>query len=131
MAYLIVFVLLVAVIVVIASPLRRGKSPVRTGKAGDRPGTELPTAAEQERIELEAAREAKLREIRDAELDHQTGKLSDDDFQAIDSQLRAEAIAIITRIDALDGLATPEPDEALDVSDAPDESAIADDQSAQ
>ncbi|MGH2843874.1 MAG: cytochrome c-type biogenesis CcmF C-terminal domain-containing protein, partial [Solirubrobacteraceae bacterium] len=33
-----------------------------------------------ERIDLEAAREAKLREIRDAELDRQTGKLSDQDY---------------------------------------------------
>ena len=31
------------------------------------------------RAELEAAREAKYREIRDAELDYRTGKLSDDD----------------------------------------------------
>ena len=36
--------------------------------------------------ELEAAREAKYREIRDAELDHQTGKLSDADFEAIDER---------------------------------------------
>ncbi len=35
--------------------------------------------------ELEAAREAKYREIRDAELDHQTGKLSDEDFEALEA----------------------------------------------
>ena len=35
--------------------------------------------------ELEAAREAKYREIRDAELDHRTGKLSDADFEALDT----------------------------------------------
>jgi methionine synthase II (cobalamin-independent) len=50
-------------------------------------------------IELEAAREAKYREIRDAELDHQTGKLSDEDFRAIDQSLRAEAIEILRRLD--------------------------------
>ncbi len=55
-----------------------------------------------ERIELEAARDAKLREIRDAELDHQTGKLSNADFAAVDSTLRAQAIEILNRIDGLD-----------------------------
>ena len=55
-----------------------------------------PTA---ELAELEAAREAKYREIRDAELDHRTGKLSDADFEAIDSGLRAEAVEILRAID--------------------------------
>ena len=48
---------------------------------------------------LEAARDAKYREIRDAELDRQTGKLSDADFRAIDSGLRAEAIEILRTLD--------------------------------
>lgn len=52
-----------------------------------------------ELIELEAARDAKYREIRDAELDHQTGKLSDDDFEAIDSTLRAEAVSLLRQLD--------------------------------
>ncbi len=49
--------------------------------------------------ELEAARDAKYREIRDAELDHDTGKLSTDDYQAIDTTLRAEAITILHDLD--------------------------------
>ncbi len=49
--------------------------------------------------ELEAAREAKYREIRDAELDFRTGKLSREDYQAIDDELRAEAIEILDRIE--------------------------------
>jgi hypothetical protein len=49
--------------------------------------------------ELEAAREAKYREIRDAELDHRTGKLSDADYEAIDSALRTEAIEILRALD--------------------------------
>ena len=53
------------------------------------------------RAELEAAKEAKYREIRDAELDHNMGKLSDEDWQAVDRELRAEAIEILRRIDAL------------------------------
>jgi hypothetical protein len=49
---------------------------------------------------LEAARDAKYREIRDAELDLRTGKLSDDDYRAIDTTLRAEALEILRRLDA-------------------------------
>ena len=54
-----------------------------------------------ERDELEAAKEAKYREIRDAELDYRTGKLSEADWRAQDRALRAEAIEILRRLDAL------------------------------
>ena len=84
MAYVIVILLLVGVVLFVSAPLRRG--PV--GRAsGERARSRC------EQIDLEAARDAKYREIRDAELDHQTGKLSDEDYAAIDSTLRAEAIA--------------------------------------
>jgi membrane protein implicated in regulation of membrane protease activity len=53
------------------------------------------------RAELEAAKEAKYREIRDAELDHQMGKLTDADWRAVDRELRAEAIEILRRLDSL------------------------------
>jgi membrane protein implicated in regulation of membrane protease activity len=53
------------------------------------------------RAELEAAKEAKYREIRDAELDHNMGKLSDDDWRSVDRELRAEAIEILRRLDSL------------------------------
>jgi type II secretory pathway pseudopilin PulG len=49
---------------------------------------------------LEAAKEAKYREIRDAELDHATGKLTDEDWRALDAQLRSEAVELLRRIDA-------------------------------
>lgn len=55
------------------------------------------------RADLEAAKVAKYREIRDAELDHQTGKLSDDDWKTIDRRLRADAVAILDRIDDIGG----------------------------
>jgi cytochrome c-type biogenesis protein CcmF len=45
--------------------------------------------------ELEALKEAKYREIRDAELDHAAGKLSDEDFALLDAELRSEAVAIL------------------------------------
>jgi hypothetical protein len=47
--------------------------------------------------ELEAAKEAKYREIRDAELDHAAGKLSDEDFALLDAELRKEAVGILNR----------------------------------
>jgi hypothetical protein len=52
--------------------------------------------------ELEAEREAKYRELRDAELDHKLGKHSDADYEEIDSALRAEALAILNRIEMLE-----------------------------
>ncbi|HMJ72013.1 MAG TPA: heme lyase CcmF/NrfE family subunit [Solirubrobacterales bacterium] len=45
--------------------------------------------------ELEALKEAKYREIRDAELDHAAGKLSDEDFALLDAELRKEAVEIL------------------------------------
>jgi membrane protein implicated in regulation of membrane protease activity len=53
--------------------------------------------------ELRAAKEAKYREIRDAELDHQMGKLSREDWRAVDRDLRGEAIEILRELDALEG----------------------------
>jgi len=60
------------------------------------------TVDEAAREELEAAKEAKYREIRDAQLDLEMGKLSKQDHRAIDRELRAEAIEILKRLDALD-----------------------------
>ena len=53
--------------------------------------------------ELEARREAKYREIRDAELDFQTGKLSREDHAAIDAALRSEALDILDRLERFRG----------------------------
>jgi hypothetical protein len=54
----------------------------------------------EELAELEARKEAKYREIRDAELDYRTGKLSPEDHRALDRALRREAIAILEEMDA-------------------------------
>jgi hypothetical protein len=53
--------------------------------------------------ELSAAKEAKYREIRDAELDHRMGKLSQEDWRSVDRDLRGEAIEILRRLDRLEG----------------------------
>ena len=52
---------------------------------------------------LEAARESKYREIRDAEIDRESGKLSEEDFKELDAELRREAVGILDRLEALKG----------------------------
>jgi hypothetical protein len=53
--------------------------------------------------ELQAAKEAKYREIRDAELDREMGKLSKEDWRSVDRDLRGEAIEILRELDRLEG----------------------------
>jgi hypothetical protein len=53
--------------------------------------------------ELEARKEAKYRQIRDAELDHAQGKLSDEDWHRADAELRREAIEILKELDRVRG----------------------------
>jgi flagellar biosynthesis/type III secretory pathway M-ring protein FliF/YscJ len=89
LAAVLVFVVLVAAVAVVAAPLRRGRHEV------------LATREESRREELEAAKEAKYLEIRDAEMDFAMGKLSEPDFRALDRQLRAEAVEILRELDAL------------------------------
>ena len=55
-----------------------------------------------ERADLEAARDAKYAEIRDAEIDYRTGKLSEADWRSLDRQLRREAVEVLHRLDGLD-----------------------------
>ncbi len=50
------------------------------------------------RTEADALKEAKYREIRDAELDHAAGKLSDEDFALLDAELRKEAVEILDKV---------------------------------
>jgi hypothetical protein len=51
--------------------------------------------------DLEARKRAKYREIRDAESDRASGKLTEEDYARLDRELRAEAIDILKRIDRL------------------------------
>lgn len=96
MQYVILVILLLAVVWLVSAPLRRGSRGFAP------PDPEQQIADPMRRIDLEAARDAKYREIRDAELDHQTAKLSDDDYEAIDSTLRAEAVELLHELDALE-----------------------------
>lgn len=49
--------------------------------------------------ELELRKETKYGEIRDAEADFHAGKLSREDYRALDRTLRREAVAILAEID--------------------------------
>jgi hypothetical protein len=51
--------------------------------------------------DLEARKQTKYREIRDAEADRAAGKLSEEDFRRLDRELRAEAIALLKELDRL------------------------------
>jgi hypothetical protein len=86
-------VALVVLVVIVAAVL---SLPLRS--RGDEERREETRVAE-----LEAAKEAKYREIRDAELDHQMGKLSREDWRAVDRDLRGEAIEILRELDRLEG----------------------------
>jgi vacuolar-type H+-ATPase subunit H len=91
--FLIVLAILLSVALFVTTPLRRVRS------AEESADETLATAHETVVEELEAAREAKYREIRDAELDHQTGKLSDEDYALLDRSLRGEAVEILRQLD--------------------------------
>jgi hypothetical protein len=80
---LVVVLLLVAVATVLFWPLR-------TSHATRKRGPEGATA-------LELARDAKLGELYDLELDFRLGKLSPEDYRALNERLRAEAVEAMRR----------------------------------
>lgn len=89
MAVALAFVVLLAVVFVVGAPLRREPKlrPVREREA---------------RIaDLLSAREFKYREIRDTKLDFDTGKLSEEDYVALDATLRGDAFGILEQLEAL------------------------------
>ncbi|HMJ03407.1 MAG TPA: hypothetical protein VK506_10725 [Conexibacter sp.] len=88
---LVVIAVVLAVVAVVGAPLRRARGAEDAAE----------TATRGKLADLEAAKEAKYHEIRDAELDHRTGKLSAEDFAAVDGALRAEAVELLKRIDAI------------------------------
>ena len=88
LAPIIVIALLGLVVWLVGGPLRGGAAVAEERDANARE-------------DLEAAKQAKYREIRDAELDYRTGKLSEPDWRAIDRELRAEAMEILHRLDKL------------------------------
>ncbi len=88
-----IVLLLVLVPVFVGWPVFRREQADEEEGEGDRADAEL--------AELQAQKEAKYREIRDAEADRASGKLSEEDFRRLDRELRREAIEILKRIDRL------------------------------
>jgi hypothetical protein len=72
--------------------------PLRRAARASEPGE---VDAEAALADLEARKQAKYREIRDAEADHAAGKLTDEDFARLDRELRAEAIELLKELDSL------------------------------
>jgi hypothetical protein len=107
--FLIVLAILATVVLVVSGPIRRARLAQAPPSEGADSGSDAWSSEKAERAEasevaeLEAARDAKYREIRDAELDHRTGKLSDADFEAVDRGLRAEAVEILHELDRARG----------------------------
>lgn len=58
-----------------------------------------PTARELERHDLEAEKDRLLGEIHELELDHATGKLSSDDFTALEARLKGRAVEVMERLE--------------------------------
>ena len=73
------------VALVVLSPLRKAEERSR--------------AEDDRKAALEAAKEQKYRDIRDAELDFRMGKLSEEDWREADRELRAQAMEILRRLD--------------------------------
>ena len=66
--------------------------PLRAGRASRRDGAEPATA-------LEIARDTKLSELHDLELDFRLGKLSPEDYRGLNETLRSEAVEAIRLLD--------------------------------
>lgn len=67
------------------------------------PGAEASRAEDPEVAALQAARESKYREIRDAKIDRDSGKLPEEDFEVLNAELRREAIEILDRLERAGG----------------------------
>jgi hypothetical protein len=85
LALLVILAVLGTVVAIVSAPLRSDR--LELDETIDRVA------------ELEARKEAKYREIRDAEMDLRTGKLSAEDHRVLDRQLRAEAIEVLRALD--------------------------------
>ncbi len=92
MSIVLALVLVVALAIFVLAPLYWRTAAEADGAAGE--------AAD--RADLEARKESLYRQIRDAELDREQGKLSQADWARVDAELRRDAIAVLKAIDSLD-----------------------------
>jgi hypothetical protein len=85
LALLLGALLAAACVVAVALPYLR--EPAAAG--GD--ALEQPDEIERRRLELAEARDRALAALKELELDHRTGKVTDEDYRALVAPLRAEA----------------------------------------
>lgn len=91
MAYLLVAVFSVFLVALVAWPLlTRSDNPVTAGEMDDRRAVD-----EELRQSLDA--------IREIDMDHRAGNLSDEDFTALDRDERVRAVELMARRDAMVG----------------------------
>ena len=90
MEYVLALAIVAVVAWIVTAPLRGARTPEQE-----------PESEDPRRADLEARKQALYRQIRDAELDHAQGKLSDADWRRANAELRREAIAVLKEIDAL------------------------------
>ena len=93
------FLLALAIVALVAAFVT---VPLRRRPTDDEERTDDEHRGDAERADLEARKQVLYAEIRDAEADHATGKLSDEDFARLDRELRGEAIETLKRLDRLD-----------------------------
>ncbi|MBM3635221.1 MAG: hypothetical protein FJW99_08095 [Actinobacteria bacterium] len=89
MAYVLIALVSVLVVALVAWPLLRGESGAQPAAQSD----DLRAVEEELQSSLDA--------IREIEMDHRAGNLSDDDFAALDRDERARAVELMRRRDAL------------------------------
>ena len=99
LALLVVLIALTAAVVIIGAPIYRAFGSQADGVSDEEAGA---IESDPREVERAAEREAKLREIREAELDWRTGKLSEDDWRLLDSRLRAEAAELLKDSPSMD-----------------------------
>ena len=90
MAIVLALVLVVALAIFVAAPIYARRGAGTPSRQPER----IPNAAD-----LEARKESLYRQIRDAELDREQGKLSPADWERVDAELRRDAIAVLKGID--------------------------------
>jgi hypothetical protein len=86
-------VLAVACVVVVALPFLREPQP-------ESDALNAPDEATRRRIALVEERDRALEALRELELDHRTGKVSDEDYRALHGALRRQAADALAAIEA-------------------------------
>jgi hypothetical protein len=95
MAYVLIAVISVLLVALVAWPLlTRQQDP-------------LPAYQEDDRRAVEEELQRSLDAIREIDMDHRPGNLSDEDFEALDRDERARAVELMRRRDALAGSEEP------------------------